>query len=96
VGVKRVSVRQALQQVADNPQVKTDDMIGLPAYELIARTLFDIANGAQLNDRQSMQKANVARNLIFNRLVGKRRAGTHPAVRKQVGLQFKDLAGELE
>jgi hypothetical protein len=94
--VKRVSVRQALQHVADNPELKTDDMIGLPAYELIARTLFDIANGAQLNDKQSMQKANAARNLIFTRLVGRRRPGSHPATRTKQGLKFKNLAGELE
>jgi hypothetical protein len=93
MGVKRVTVRQALQHVADNPVLKTDDLLQVPISELISRTLFDIANGAQLRDRKSMTHANVARNMIFQRLVGRRRAGSHPATKTTRQLQFKDLAG---
>ena len=88
---KTVTIRHALQHVADNPVVNTDMLLDVPAYELVSRTLFEIANGAQLDDRGSQAKANIARKLIFDRLVGKRRAGTHPATRKEVALQFRDL-----
>jgi hypothetical protein len=88
---KVVSIRHALQHVADNPTVNTDVMLELPAYELVCRTLFQIANGAELDDRSSQSRANVARKLIFDRLVGKRRTGTHPATRQAVSLEFTDL-----
>lgn len=91
---KVVTIRQALQHVADNPKVNTDVILELPAYELVSRTLFDIANGADLDDKSSQARANVARKLIFDRLVGKRRAGTHPATRREVALQFRDLTEE--
>ena len=91
--MKTITIRQSLQYVVDNPVLKTDDLIGLPAHELVSRTLFEIANGAQFSERGSMTRANVARNMIFNRLVGRRRAGTHPATQQKVELEFVDLAG---
>jgi hypothetical protein len=92
--MKIVTIRQSLQHVVDNPVLQTDDLIGLPAHELVSRTLFEIANGAQISERGSMNRANIARNMIFNRLVGRRRPGTHPATQKKVELDFVDLAGE--
>lgn len=95
--MKTITIRQSLQHVVDNPVLKTDDLLGLPAHELVSRTLFEIANGAQISERGSMTRANVARNMIFNRLVGRRRAGTHPATHQKVELEFVDLIGaELE
>jgi len=94
--MKIVTIRQSLQHVVDNPVLETDDLIGLPAHELVSRTLFEIANGAQISERGSMNRANIARNMIFNRLVGRRRPGTHPATQKKVELDFVDLAGELD
>ncbi|MGV0949429.1 MAG: hypothetical protein ACOYB3_02065 [Azonexus sp.] len=95
--MKIVTIRQSLQHVVDNPVLKTDDLIGLPAHELVSRTLFEIANGAQISERGSMSRANIARNMIFNRLVGRRRPGTHPATQQKVELEFIDLVGaELE
>ena len=91
---KHVSIQQSLQFVADNPEVKTDDLLSLPAHELISRTLFQIANDAQLHDKRSMARANTTHTIIFQRLVGKRRAGSHPATRKTTSLQFKDLTGD--
>jgi hypothetical protein len=89
-----VTIQQSLQHVADNPTLPTDDLISVPAHLLISHTLFEIANGAQLDDNKSLARANTARTMIFQRLVGKRRAGSHPATRKQQSLTFKDLAGE--
>ena len=88
---KVVTIRQSLQHVADNPAFNTDLMLELPAHELVSRTLFQIANGAELDDKSSQARANVARKLIFDRLVGKRRAGTHPATRRAASLEFRDL-----
>jgi hypothetical protein len=88
-----VTIRQSLQYVVDHPVLETDDLIGLPAHELVSRTMFEIANGAQISERGSMNRANIARALIFNRLVGRRRPGTHPATQKKVELEFVDLAG---
>lgn len=88
---KVVTIRQALQHVADNPLSNTDVTLDQPAHELVCRTLFGIANGADLDDKTSQSRANVARKLIFERLVGKRRSGTHPATRRSVELDFHDL-----
>ena len=86
-----VSIRQALQYVADHPNIDVDRMLELPAYELVGHTLFQIANGAELGDPRSQARANSARKLILDRLVGKRRTGTHPATRKEQSVEFKDL-----
>ena len=91
--MKLVTIRQSLQHVVDNPVLRTDDMISLPAHELVSRTLFKIANGAQISERGSMARANTARNMIFNRLVGRRRPGTHPATQQRVEVEFVNLVG---
>lgn len=90
--MKSVTIRQALQHVADNPEITTDDLLSLPAHELVARTLFEIANTASNNTR-SQQRANAARNMIFNRLVGRRRTGSHPATQKELAVKLHDLTG---
>lgn len=95
--MKIVTIRQALQHVADNPQLKTDVLLNVQVHELVARSLFEIANGAQLSERGSLARANIARNMIFNRLVGRRKAGSHPATEIKVQLEFIDLIGaEIE
>lgn len=94
--MKIVTIRQALQHVADNPEPDLDALLEAPVHELVCRTLFDIANGPQMNERGTMTRANTARNMIFTRLVGRRRAGSHPATRQKVELKFRPLAGEIE
>lgn len=94
--MRNTTIRQALQHVADNPEMTTDEMVVLPVHELVCRTLFDIANSPMSNQRGAQSKANVARQLIFNRLVGKRIAGSHPATRTQTRVVFADLTGEVE
>jgi hypothetical protein len=93
--VKITSIRQAIQHVADNPEMKTDVLLDVAVHELVARSLFEIANGVRVDDKGSLARANIARNMIFTRLVGRRRAGSHPATEKKVSLTFVDLAGEL-
>jgi len=92
--MKTVTVRQALQNVADYPRMVDDEIIQTPAHELIARTLFDIANRPDASVRGSMSRANKARRMILNRLVGKRRPGSHPATRNEVEVEFVDLTGK--
>jgi len=95
VGLKKVvTIRAALQHVADNPVLTSDRLLDLPAHELVARTLFEIANGGEQGNARSLSQANVARKLIFDRLVGKRSAGSHPATRRSVALQFVDLTAK--
>lgn len=91
--MKIVTIKQALQHVAENPTMKTDVLLDVPVHELVSRSLFEIANGAHLNERGSLTRANVARNMIFNRLVGRRRAGSHPATNAKVAVEFVDLVG---
>lgn len=91
---KAVTIKDALQRVADNPVPATDELIQLPVHELVCRALFEIANNPDQSQRGSLNRANKARNMIFNRLVGKRRAGSHPATRTPVTLDFIDLTGQ--
>lgn len=90
-----VTIRQALQYVADHPEMKTDMLLDLPVHELVSRTLFEIANDPKVGHRGSLARANIARSMIFNRLVGRRRTGSHPATRTDVALEFGNLTGEL-
>lgn len=94
MGVRTMTIQQALQHVVNNPELESDDLLQVPASELVCRTLFDIANSAQLKDRRSMARANTARTIIFHRLVGRRKTGSHPARRQQSAIQFHDLTGE--
>jgi len=94
--MKQVSIRQALQYVADNPEMGTDEVLVLPVHELVCRTLFDIANSPMSGKRGAQSRANVARTMIFDRMVGRRHSGSHPAVKKNTYVTFADLTGELE
>lgn len=94
--MKHVSIRQALQNVADNPVLATDEIVNVHVHELVARALYEIANRPDASQRGSMTRANKARKMILDRLVGKRRAGSHPATRTQVPIEFEDLTAMPE
>jgi hypothetical protein len=87
------TVRQALQFVADYPVPVDDEQINMHTGELVARTLFEIANTPDANVRGSMARANRARKLIFDRLGGRRRAGTAPYVPSYTSIRVRDLTG---
>lgn len=91
--MKSMPIRQALQNVADYPVMVDDDVLQKPVHELVARTLFDIANRPDATERGSLGRANKARKLILDRLVGKRRPGSHPATRTGTELEFIDMTG---
>ena len=91
--MRHVTIRQALQQVADYPQPVDDNVVNHPIHELVARTLYDIANSPDQSVRGSMGRANKARKLILDRMVGRRRAGTSPAMKNQIQVEMRDLTG---
>lgn len=91
--MRKMTVREALQHVADYPQPVSDDVVTMHTGELIARTLYDLANKPDANVRGSLGRANRARRLIMNYLAGRRRAGTQPHVKRQEQLQMHDLTG---
>lgn len=93
--VKTISIQQALQNVADNPVMLTDELIQVPMHELLCRSLFDIANHPDGSQRGSLRKANKARKMIADRLVGRRRAGSHPATNASTPIEFVDLTGGI-
>jgi hypothetical protein len=89
----QVTIKAALQNVANYPHMLDDDHLTKPVHELVCRTLFDIANNPDASQRGSQTRANSARKMILDRLVGKRRAGSHPATRTEVQIDFVDLTG---
>ena len=91
--MNRITIKDALQRVADYPQMMTDEVIQVPVHELVCRNLFEIANLPDANTRGSMARANKARKMILERLVGKRRPGSHPATRTEASIEFIDLTG---
>lgn len=93
VAVKNTTIRQALQHVADYPNPVDDESINAPVHELVARALYDIANHPDASVRGSMAKANKARKMIFDRLGGRRRAGTPPQSGGTVAVEFVDMTG---
>lgn len=96
MGVKSKTVQEALQYVSRHP-VSTTPPIDMPVWELVARQLFEKAYTVG-GTKQAQKDANMAQKIIFDRLVGKRRTGTHPAVRSQEKVEIADWtkpAGEV-
>jgi hypothetical protein len=89
--VKSVSVQQALQYVADHPDLASDELIQVPVWELVSRVLYDIANNPDSSVRGQNARANKARKIILDRHVGKRAPGTAPAARTAESLEMVDL-----
>lgn len=89
--MKPITIKDAMQRVADNPVMTTDELIQVPVHELVCRNLFEIANNPDSSVRGAAQRANRARKMILDRLVGKRRAGSHPATRVEAKIDFVDL-----
>jgi len=85
------SIADALQYVVDHPARSTDAPIDAPVYELVCRALFHVANSPDSGVRGSLAKANRAQKLILNRMVGRRRPGTHPAQVRGEEIEFVDL-----
>jgi hypothetical protein len=91
--MQKRTVREALQHVADYPVPIDDEVLMQHTGELIARTLYDIANKPDANVRGSLPRANRARKMIMERLSGRRRSGTAPHQKQVVRLHMVDLTG---
>lgn len=89
---KHKTVRDALVYVAEHELDPNQAPIDTPVWELIGRTLFEIANNPNAKVRGSMARATKAQRMISERLVGTRRPGTHPARAVATTISFVDLA----
>ena len=93
----KMSIPEALQYVADHPDDVIAEPLEAPVWKLVSQTLFIIANSPSRTKRGSLLRATRAQKIIFNRLVGTRRPGSHPARRDKTGVEFRDLtAGVIE
>lgn len=80
MGVKHRTVKEALEFVSKHP-TPSRLPIEMPVWELVSRQLFEAAHVVAGNGT-AMKRATAAQKIIFDRLAGKRKAGTHPAVSK--------------
>jgi hypothetical protein len=90
MGLAHKTVKEALEYVARHPEPSRPP-IEMPTWELVARQLFQAANTIGGNG-VTMKRSVGAQKIIFDRLAGKRKAGTHPAVpRTKRKLEVLDL-----
>lgn len=80
MGIKHRTVKEALEYVARHPEPELPP-IEMPVWELISRQLFEKANQVGGSAVQ-MKRTAAAHKIIFDRLAGKRKPGTHPAAAK--------------
>ena len=88
------TIRESLQFVADHP-VPVDDPLDMPVWEHISRALFELANNPNPKVRGAMTRATRAQQMILDRLVGQRRAGSRPLNGGQATVSFVDLTAGL-
>lgn len=86
-----VTVRQALLDAGEAGVPSSDDLTQVPVHELIALSLYEIANNPDASVRGSFTRANKARDMIFKRTAGTRRPGSAIAGAEEVSLEFTDL-----
>ena len=89
--IKNQSVQGALQYVAAHPPDGFEPTVEAPVWELVAQVLFMHANSGDPKQRGSMSRANAAQKMIFDRISGRRRPGTHPAMVEREDIDFLDL-----
>lgn len=80
MGIKHRTVKEALDFVSKHP-VPDRVPIEMPIWELVSRQLFEAAHVVG-GSAVTMKKTSTAQKIIFDRLAGKRKPGTHPAVAK--------------
>ena len=95
--MKHKTIPQALQYVADHPVASDPDTpLNMPMWELIARELFDIANKPDRRVKGAVARATKAQKMIYDRMVGRRKPGTHPAMTKTDEIEYRDLTNPGE
>ena len=89
--MKNKTILEALKYVSTHPEPSNENLLQVPIYELVGRKLFDIANYPDKKVRGSQARAIAAQKIIFDRMVGRRRPGTHPVQASNSELEFDDL-----
>lgn len=90
MGIKHRTVKEALDFVQKHP-VPDRVPIEMPVWELISRQLFEAAHVVG-GSASTMKRTTTAQKIIFDRLAGKRKPGTHPAAAKaKRELKVRDL-----
>ena len=89
--MKSKTILEALKYVSTHPEPSNENLLQVPIYELVARKLFDIANYPDKKVRGSQARSIAAQKIIFDRMVGRRRPGTHPAQDADTEIDFDDL-----
>ena len=89
--MRHVSIPAALKFAAKNPTPPTDVYLDLPTHYLISRRLWQLANNPDFSQRGSVTRAGRAQKIILDRLVGRRRSGSAPAMKNSAAIQFADL-----
>lgn len=80
MGIKHRNVKEALEFVAKHP-TPSRSPIEMPIWELVCRQLFEAAHGVG-GTNTALKRSTTAQKIIFDRLAGKRKPGTHPAQSK--------------
>ena len=92
--VKHVPVKQALQSIADNPEVEM--ALSTHVWRAAAYKLFWIANTGGKPGRGRAGRKSRAQQILMNRLAGRRRVGTVPlGVTESETLEMVSLIDEL-
>lgn len=91
--VKHKTIREALLYVSSHEEWSTASPVDAPVWEHVARALFDHATAPDTRVVGAVARATKAQKIILDRTTGTRRAGTHPAQRSQVQIQFEDMTG---
>lgn len=93
MGIKKKSVKEALEYVARHSEWSGGSPVQSPVWENVARTLFEHANNPNVQVVGAVGRSIRAQKIIMNRMTGTRRAGTHPAQLDKQTVQMRDLTG---
>ena len=93
--MKHKSVKEALEYVARHPTPPAIPPLAMPIWELVARQLFEAAGHIGGNKNQ-MKVTNAASKIILDRVVGRRKTGTHPAVAQKQQVTIADFTKKPE
>lgn len=86
---RTTTILEALEYVAAHPNGV--DTIDTPVWELVGRSLYDIANKPDPKVRGSLARATKAQKILLDRMVGRRKPGSAPISGEAEGLDFHDL-----
>lgn len=89
--MKSKSVQESLEYVAQHPPASFEPTVDMPVWEVLGQLLYLIANSGNPRNKGSVARATRAQKMIWDRKVGRRRPGTHPATVSDEAIEFEDL-----